>query len=74
MKSFKVVFFNPVKVTKRVYRFVFRWDYNNHCWEVTTISLFGESTRRYSGEPINLINHAKECLVKRDEYITVKCA
>lgn len=72
MKRFKLVFFNPETLTKRVTRFIFTWDYYNHCWEVTTITLFGESTRAYCGDPMNLINHAKECLIKRGEYVTIK--
>ena len=74
MKTFKIIFFNPTTIKKRVYRLIFKWDGYNHCWEVTTISMFGESTIRYCGDPMRFVNHVKECLVGRDEYITVKCA
>ena len=73
MRRYKVIFFNPETLQKRVMRFTFKWDYYNHCWEVTTVTLYGENTRTYCGEPINLVNHAKE-LVRNNEYVTIKVA
>lgn len=71
MKKFKVTFFNPETLHKRELRFTFRWDYLNHCWDVTTTSIHGQSTRKYSGDPINMIMRVKECATIK-EYATVK--
>lgn len=65
MRRYKVIFFNPGTLQKRVMRFTFQWDHYNHCWEVTTITLFGE--------PIQFINNIKE-LVRSGEYVTIKIA
>ena len=73
-QNIKVVFFNPGTCKKRATRFIFKWDYLNHCWEVTTITLYGESIRAYCGKPEDLITHYKECCIKRGEYATIKCA
>ena len=70
----KVVFFNPEILKKSVTRFLFQWDYNNHCWNVTTISIHGEHTNKYCGKPMDLVAHYKECCMRKGEYATIKCA
>lgn len=72
MRKFKITFFNPETLKKSVTRFIFQWDYNNHCWDVTTISIHGESTRTYTGNPMDLIEHFKDCCIRKNEYATIK--
>ena len=72
MQKIKITFFNPETLKTRVTRFIFKWDYSNHCWNVTTVSLFGESSNKWTGSPMQLIEHYKECLIKKGEYATVK--
>lgn len=73
-RSIRIIFFNPITCKKRVKKFTFVWNYFNHCWNVTTESILGESIkcRDYYGDPINLINRFIECLIKENEYVTIK--
>lgn len=72
MKKFKVTFFNPETLKKSVTRFIFQWDYNNHCWDVTTVSVLGESTNTYIGDPMGLVKHFVDCCMRKNEYATIK--
>lgn len=72
MRKFKVTFFNPETLKKSVTRFVFAWDYNNHCWNMTMITNYGEHTNTYTGEPMILINHYINCCMRKNEYATIK--
>lgn len=70
----KVTFFNPETLRKSVTRFIFAWDYNNHCWDITTITNYGEHKSTYSGEPMCLVNRYINCRRRSNEYATVKFA
>lgn len=71
MKKFKVTFFNPNTLKKRVFKYIFTWDYNNHHWVVSISSIFGDSQRVYSGNPVSFINRISECK-RPEEYVSVK--
>ena len=72
MRKFKVTFFNPETLHKSVTRFVFQWDYNNHCWDVTITSIREDYTGTYKGDPMSLIERYKDCSMRKNEYATVK--
>ena len=72
MKKFKVTFFNHETLKKSVTRFVFAWDYNNHCWDITIKTNYGERTDTYTGDPMVLINHYIDCRMRKNEYATIK--
>ena len=71
MKKIKVTFFNPNNLKKRVFKYIFTWDYNNHCWNVFVSSIFGEFQKIYTGDPMLFVtNVAKN--KSSDEYVTIK--
>lgn len=72
MKKYKITFFNPETLKKKVTRFTFCWDYINHCWDVIVVSALGESTRKYSGDPMSLVLHYNECKCENGEYVIIK--
>ena len=71
-KTIKLVFFNPITLSKRVTNFIFNFDYYNHCWKVTISNLFGESTHNYSGSPMDLVERHKNNMLRIGEYATIK--
>lgn len=71
---YKITFFNPETLKKIVTRFIFQWDYYNHCWNLTVISISGESTEKYCGTPTELIEHYIDCRLRKGWYATVKCS
>ena len=70
MKKFKVTFFNPETLKKSVTRFIFKWDYINHCWDMTMVTAYGERTDTYMGDPMGLINHYIDCCLRKKEMLS----
>ena len=70
--KYKVVFWNPIKSTKRVYHFVAMWDYSNHRWNMNVSNTLFTSERPIYTTPTQFISEWAKNMAYTDEYINIK--
>lgn len=61
VKKYRLTAFDSIngKIVHRI-DYTFKWDYNNHCWDVRVNAEIGVGHHRYTGDPEQLIEHMKE--------------